>query len=45
MNKKNDGIMKNSAEISSVAKRIVEVLTSFGVAAEVFDVCEGPTVL
>ena len=45
MNKKNDEIMKNSAEISSVAKRIVEVLKSFGVAAEVFDVCEGPTVL
>lgn len=45
MNKKNDEIMKSSAEITSVAKRIVEVLTSFGVAAEVFDVCEGPTVL
>lgn len=37
--------MNNKNEITPVAKRIVEVLTSFGVAAEVFDVCEGPTVL
>lgn len=45
MSNKNNETTKNSAEITSVAKRIVEVLKSFGVAAEVFDVCEGPTVL